>query len=64
MNIYIYIYVKLSHSAVYQKLTQHCKSTILKKKKQKKDNPGKSRGGKRSQFPSFPELNTFRMISF
>ena len=30
--------------------------------KTKKDNPGKSRGGKRSQFPSF--LNTFWMISF
>ena len=25
----IYIYIKLSHFAVQQKLTQHCKSTIL-----------------------------------
>ena len=26
---YIYIYVQLNHFAVQQKLTQHCKSTIL-----------------------------------
>ena len=25
----IYIYIKQNHFAVYQKLTQHCKSTIL-----------------------------------
>ena len=29
----MYIYEKLSHFAVQQKLTQHCKSTILKFKK-------------------------------
>ena len=27
--LYIYIYIKLSHFAVQQKLIQHCKSTIL-----------------------------------
>ena len=27
--IYIYIYKKLNHFVVQQKLTQHCKSTIL-----------------------------------
>ena len=31
---YIYIY-KLNHFAVYQNLTQHCQSTILKLKKKK-----------------------------
>ena len=29
MYIYMYIYVKLNHFAVQQKLTQHCKSTLL-----------------------------------
>ena len=29
----IYIYKKLNHFAVHQKLTQHCKSTILQFKK-------------------------------
>ena len=28
---YIYIYIWLNHFAVQQKLTQHCKSTILQK---------------------------------
>ena len=28
----IYIYVWENHFAIYQKLMQHCKSTILKKK--------------------------------
>ena len=27
--IYIYVYIKLNHFAVQQKLTQHCKSAIL-----------------------------------
>ena len=31
--IYTCIYVKLSHFAIQQKLTQHCKSTILQLKK-------------------------------
>ena len=31
----MYIYVKLNHFAVQQKLTQHCKSTILQLKKKK-----------------------------
>ena len=31
--VYIYIYMKLNHFAVHQKLTQHCKSTILQLKK-------------------------------
>ena len=30
--MYIYIYIKLNHFAVYLKLTQHCKSTILQYK--------------------------------
>ena len=30
------IYVQLNHFAVYMKLTQHCKSTILQLKKRKK----------------------------
>ena len=29
----MYIYVQLNHFAVQQKLTQHCKSTILQQKK-------------------------------
>ena len=29
----IYVYVELNHFAVYQKLTQHCKSTIFQLKK-------------------------------
>ena len=33
----MYIYIHLSHFAVQQKLTQHCKSTILKLKKKKKN---------------------------
>ena len=32
-HIHIYIFVKLNHSAVNLKLTQHCKSTILINKK-------------------------------
>ena len=31
-DIYIYIYIKLNHFAVYLKLAQHCKSTILQLK--------------------------------
>ena len=31
MYIEIYIYVELNHLAVLQKLTQHCKSTSIKK---------------------------------
>ena len=27
---YLYIYIKLNHVALYLKLTQHCKSPILK----------------------------------
>ena len=30
---WIYVYVKVNHFAVYLKLTQHCKSTILQCKK-------------------------------
>ena len=30
---YIYTYISLNHFAVHQKLTQHCKSTILQFKK-------------------------------
>ena len=30
-----YIYIKLNHFAIHLKLTQHFKSTILKKKKKK-----------------------------
>ena len=33
-NVYIYIYVELNHFAVHQKLTQHCKLTILQFKKE------------------------------
>ena len=33
---HICIQMKLSHFAVYQKLTQYCKSTILQLKKKKK----------------------------
>ena len=29
-------YIYLNHFAVHQKLTQHCKSTILQKKKERK----------------------------
>ena len=33
-NIYIYIYIyTLKYFATHHKLTQHCKSSILKKKK-------------------------------
>ena len=31
--IYIYIHIKLNQFAVHQKLTQHCKSTILQLKR-------------------------------
>ena len=31
-NIYIYVYVQLSHFAAQQKLTQYCKSTMLQLK--------------------------------
>ena len=31
----VYIYVSLNHFPVYQKLTQHCKSTIFQFKKRK-----------------------------
>ena len=34
--MYVYICVWLGYYAVQQKLTQHCKSTILKKKKKKR----------------------------
>ena len=34
--IYICIYIKLNHCAVFLKLTQQCKSTIIKKLKIKK----------------------------
>ena len=27
--LYLYIYMKLNHFAVYQKLMQHCKSTVF-----------------------------------
>ena len=38
-HIYIYIYIELNHSAIQQKLTLHCKLTILQlKKKKTKDN--------------------------
>ena len=30
MYVYIYIHIKSGHSAVQQKLTEHCKSTIIK----------------------------------
>ena len=33
-DIYLCIYVYMSHFAVHQKLTQHCKSTILQIKKE------------------------------
>ena len=33
--IHIHIHVKLNHFAIHQKLTQHCKSTILQLKKNK-----------------------------
>ena len=29
IHIHTYIYIKLNHFAVQQKLTQHCKSTVL-----------------------------------
>ena len=42
-EIHGYVYVQLSHSAVYLKLTQHCQSTIfqykIKVKKRKKGLP-------------------------
>ena len=31
--IYIYVYVKLNHFTVHQRLRQHCKSTILQRKR-------------------------------
>ena len=34
-RIYIHIHVKLNHFAVQQKLTQYCKSTVLKLRKKK-----------------------------
>ena len=34
-NLSIYIYVKLNHSTVHQKLIQYCKSIILQLKKEK-----------------------------
>ena len=33
-----YIYVQLNHSAVYQRLIQHCNLTVLQLKKKKKEN--------------------------
>ena len=33
----VYVYVRLIHFAVQQKLTQQCKGTILKKKERKKN---------------------------
>ena len=32
----IYVYIKLIHSVVQQKLTQHCKVIIFKKKERRK----------------------------
>ena len=32
----MYVYEKLDHFAVQQKLKEHCKSTIIEKKKNKK----------------------------
>ena len=32
-NIYVHLYVWLNHFAIYQKLTQHCKSTTPQFKK-------------------------------
>ena len=37
-SIYVYMYTKLNCFAVQQKLTQHCKSTILQQNKLKKKN--------------------------
>ena len=41
MYVCLCVYVSLNHFAIQQKLTQHCKSTILqlKKKKQNKQLP-------------------------
>ena len=39
------IYVQLSHFAVQQKLTQHCKSTTLQFKKNQTTIPGFARWG-------------------
>ena len=39
--MYIHIYVKLNHFAVYQKLTHHCKSTILQLKNESDLNESK-----------------------
>lgn len=36
----IYVYVQLTHCAAWQKLTQHCKATVLQLKR-KKDFPFK-----------------------
>ena len=38
---YVYIYVQVNHSAVHQKLTQHCKSTILQFKQKTNDQTNK-----------------------
>ena len=49
-----YVCVKLNHFAVYLKLTQHCKSTILqfkiKKKKKRNQLESKSNVGPRSDY--------------
>ncbi len=37
------VYMCVSHSAVQQKLTQHCKSTILQLKKEKKERVNKNK---------------------
>ena len=36
MYVCLCVYVSLNHFAIQQKLTQHCKSTILQLKKKKK----------------------------
>ena len=33
----VYVYIQLTHSAVQQKLTQHCKAATLQSKLEKKD---------------------------
>ena len=40
--IYAYMYIYMNHLAVQQKLTQHCKSTILQLKTNKKTNNKKT----------------------
>ena len=45
----MYVYIKLIHSVVQQKLTQHCKAIIFQKKKRERRKPPNTNNKVRKQ---------------